>query len=189
MSIWFSIQEHNCYKLREKLTAWNLECIVGTTRETEAACFTFYGAELLFSHALVSCSAAPWTAACQVSWTFTTSRSLLKLMFIEPVIPSNHLLLCHPLLLLPSIYPPSGSFPRSQFFTSCGQSIGASALALVLPMNIQDWFPWGLTNWISLQSKGLWRVFSKTTVRKHNSLVLSFLYSPISHSYMNTGKP
>ena len=63
--------------------------------------------------------------------------------------------------------PTSGSFPRSQFFTSGGRSIGASALASVLPMNIQDWFPLGLTGWISLQSKGLSRVFSNTTVQNH----------------------
>ena len=62
-------------------------------------------------------------------------------------------------------FPASGSFPMSQFFTSGDQSIGASAS--VLPMNIQDWFPLGLTGWISLQSKGLWRVFSNTTVQKH----------------------
>ena len=64
-------------------------------------------------------------------------------------------------------FPASGSFPMSQFCTSGGQSIGASALASVLPMNIQDWFPLGWTGWISLQSKGLSRVFSDTTVQKH----------------------
>ena len=64
-------------------------------------------------------------------------------------------------------FPASGAFPVSQFFTSGGQSIGASALASVLPMNIQDWFPLGLTGLISLQSKGLSRVFSNTTVQKH----------------------
>ena len=64
-------------------------------------------------------------------------------------------------------FPASGSFPMSQFFTSCGQSIGVSASALVLPMNIQDWFPLEWTGWISLQSKGLSRVFSNTTVQKH----------------------
>ena len=64
-------------------------------------------------------------------------------------------------------FPASGSFPVSQFFASCGQSIGASASASILPMNIQDWFPLGLTGWISLQSKGLSRVFSNTTVQKH----------------------
>ena len=61
----------------------------------------------------------------------------------------------------------SGSFPMSQFFLSCGQSIGASASASVLPMNIQDWFPLGLTGWISLQSKDLSRIFSNTTGQKH----------------------
>ena len=64
-------------------------------------------------------------------------------------------------------FPASGSFPMSQFFTSGGQSIGSSASASVFPMNIQDWFPLGWTGWISLQSKGLSRVFSSTTVQKH----------------------
>ena len=64
-------------------------------------------------------------------------------------------------------FPASGSFPMSQFFTSGGQSIAVSASAPVLPMNIQDWFPLWLTSWISLQSKGLSRVFSNTTVQKH----------------------
>ena len=64
-------------------------------------------------------------------------------------------------------FPASGSFPMSQFFASGGQSIGVSASASVLPMNIQDWFPSGWTGWISLQSKGLSRVFSNTTVQKH----------------------
>ena len=63
--------------------------------------------------------------------------------------------------------PASGSFPLSQFFTSGGQSIGVSTLASVLPMNIQEWFPLGWADWISLQSKGLSRVFSNTTVQKH----------------------
>ena len=64
-------------------------------------------------------------------------------------------------------FPASGSYPMSQFFASGGQSIGASASALVLPMNIQGWFPFGWTGWISLQSKGLSKVFSNTTVQKH----------------------
>ena len=64
-------------------------------------------------------------------------------------------------------FPASGSFPMSRFFPSGGQSFGASVSASVLPMNIQDWFPLGLTGWISLQSKGLSRVFSNTTVQKH----------------------
>ena len=75
-------------------------------------------------------------------------------------------------------FPASGFFPMSQFITSGGQSIGVSASALVLPVNIQDWFPSGWTSWISLLSKRLSRVFSNTTVQSINSSVLSFLYSP-----------
>ena len=75
-------------------------------------------------------------------------------------------------------FPASGSFPMSQFFASGGQSIGVSASASVLPMNIQDWFSSGWTGWIFLQSKGLSRVFSNTTFKSINSLVLSFPYGP-----------
>ena len=97
----------------------------------------------------------------------TNSRSLLKFMCIESVMPSNHLILCHPLLLLLSTFPASWFFPISQFFISGGQSIGVSASASVLSINVQDLFPLGWTSWISLQSKGLSRVFSNTTVPKH----------------------
>ena len=72
-------------------------------------------------------------------------------------------------------FPTSGSFLMSWLFTSGGQSVGASASASVLPMNIQDWFPLGLTGLISLQSKGLSRVFSNTLVQKHQFLALSYL--------------
>ena len=97
----------------------------------------------------------------------TNSQSLLKLMSIESVIPSNHLILCLPFSSCLQSFTASGSFPMSQFFTSGGQSIGVSVSASVLPMNIQDWFPLGWTGWISLQSKGLSRVFSSTIVQKH----------------------
>ena len=116
---------------------------------------------------VVSDSATPWTAACQASLSITNSQSLLKLMSIELVMLSNHLILCHPLLLLPSIFPSIRSFPVSHFFASGGQSIGISTSASALPMNIQDWFPLGWTGWISLQSQGLSRVFSNTTVQKN----------------------
>ena len=79
-------------------------------------------------------------------------------------------------------FPASGSF-LSQFFASGGQSIGVSASTSVLPMNIQDWSPLGWTGWISWQSKGLSRVFSNTTVQKHQIFVLSFLYSPTHNPY------
>ena len=110
----------------------------------------------------------------QASLSFIISQSLLKLIFIESVMPSNHLILCQPLLFPPSNFPASGSFPMSRLFTSGGQRIGASASASVLPMNIQDWFPLGSTGLISLQSKGLSRVFSSTTIRKHQSPIELF---------------
>ena len=94
-------------------------------------------------------------------------RSLPKLMSTELVMPSSHLILCHPLLLPPSILPITRVFSKSHLFASGGQSIGVSASTSVLPMNIQDWFPLGRTGWISLLSKGLSRVFSNTTVQKH----------------------
>ena len=86
---------------------------------------------------------------------------------IESVMPSSHLILCHPLSSCPQCLPASGSFPMSQLFTWGGQSIGVSASASDLPVNIQDWSPLGWTSWISLQSKGPSRVFSNTTVQKH----------------------
>ena len=94
------------------------------------------------------------------------SPSSLKLMSIELVMPSNHLILCRPLLLPPSIFPSIRVF-SNEFFASGGQSIGVSASTSVLPMNIQDWFSLGWTGWISLQSKGLSTVFSDTIVQKH----------------------
>ena len=81
-------------------------------------------------------------------------------------------------------FPASGSFWMSQFFTSVGQSIGVSALASVLPMNTQDWFPLRRTGWISLQSKGLSRAFSNTTVQKHQ--FFSAQLSSQSNSHIHT---
>ena len=80
---------------------------------------------------------------------------------------TNHLILCHPLLFLPSIFPSIWDFSNESALCIRGQSTGASASASVLPINIQDWFPLGLTGLISLLSKGLSRVFSSTTDQKH----------------------
>ena len=129
--------------------------------------------------------ATPWIAVRQASLSITNSQSSPKLMSIESVMPSSHLILCRPLLLLP----PSGSFPMSQLFPWGGQITGASASASVLPMNTQDWSPIEWTVWISLQSKGLSRVFSTTTVQK--ALILrcsAFFIVQLSHPYMTTGK-
>ena len=115
--------------------------------------------------------------------SITNSRSLLKLMSTESVMPSNHLILCCPFSSCLQSFPASRSFPMSQPFATHGQNIGVSASASVLTMNIQDWFPLGSTGWISLQSKRLWRVFSNTTVQKHQ-----FFMVQLSHPYMTTGK-
>ena len=111
------------------------------------------------------------------SLSFTISRNLLRFLSIESVILSNHLILCR-LLPLPSVFPSIGCFTVSCLLASGGQSIGASASASVLPMNIQGWFPLDLTGLISLQSKGLSRVLSSTTIWKHQVLgAQPFLWS------------
>ena len=124
--------------------------------------------------------ATPWTAAHQDSLSFTISLSLLKLMSIKSMMPSN-LMSSPPDVPFSSClqsFPVLGSFPVSQFFASGGQSTGVSASAPVLPMNIQGWFSLGLTGLISLLSKGLSRVFSSTTVQKHQFFgAQSFLWS------------
>ena len=103
-----------------------------------------------------------YSNSCPLSW------------WCHPAISSSVVPFCSCLQSLPA----SGSFPMGQFFSSGGRSIGASASTSVLPMNTQDWSPLGWTGWISLKCKGLSGVFSNTTVQKHHSSVLSFLYSP-----------
>ena len=189
--------------------AWTRERDLGTSVQSLSCVWLF---------------ATPWTVARQASLSITNSQSLLKLMSIKLVMPSNHLILCCP-LLLPSIFPsirvfsnesalhirwpkywsfsfsisPSNEYsglivcradwfdllavqgtPKSllqhhnfyfiqmsQLFTWGGQSTGVSSSASVLPMNTQGWSRLGWTGWISLQSKGLSRVFSNTPVQKH----------------------
>ena len=111
--------------------------------------------------------ATPWTAAHQASPSITNSQSLLKLMSIKSVIPSNHLILCHSLLLLPSIFPRIRVFSNESALHIRWPRYWISASTSVLPMNTQDWSPLGWTGRIYLQSKGLSRVFSTTTVQKH----------------------
>ena len=130
----YCLDLHCCHSVAQFSSVWSLSCLQ------------------LF--------ATPWTAACQASLSIANSRSLLRLMSIELVMPSNHVFLCHPLSSCSQSFPASGSFPTSLLFASGGQSIGASAS--VLPMNTQDWSPLGWTDWIFLQSKGLWRVWTFT---------------------------
>ena len=103
----------------------------------------------------------------QASLSITNSQRLLKLKSIESVMPSNHLILYSPLLLLPSIFPSIRVFSKESALRIRWPSIGASASAPVLPMNIHGLFPLGLTDLISLLSKGLTRVFSSTTIQKY----------------------
>ena len=106
----------------------------------------------------------PWTVAPKSSLSFTISWSLSKLMSVESVMPSTHFILCHPLLLLPLIFPSIRLFSNELPLHIRWPKYWASVS--VLPMNIQDWFPLGLTGLI-LQSRGLSRVFSNTIVQKH----------------------
>ena len=124
--------------------------------------------------------ATPWTAARQASLSITNSWSLLKLLSIESVMPSSHSSSVFPFYGVQS-FPASGSFQMSRLFTSGDQSIGVSTSASVLPMNIQDWFPLRWTGWTSLQSKGLSRVFSNTTVQKHQFFGVQLSSQPNSH--------
>ena len=130
---------------------------------------------------LLSCVqhfATPWIAACQASLSITNSRSFLKLMSIELVMPSSHLILCHPLLLLPQSLPASGSFPMSQLFAWGGPSIGVSASASVLPMNTQDWSPLGWTVGSPCSPRDSQESSPTPQFKSINSSALGFLHSP-----------
>ena len=119
----------------------------------------------LLSH--VQLFVTSWTEACQASCPSPTPRACSNSCplswWCHPIISSFVV----PFSSCPQSFPASGSFPMSQLFASGGQSIGVSASASVLPMQIQDWFPLGLPSLIALQSKGCSRVFSNTTVQKH----------------------
>ena len=130
-----------------------------------------------FSHSVVTDSLRPYK--------LQHTRSSPKFMSIKSVMPSSHLILCHPLLLLPSIFPSIRVFSNeSALWPLCGQSIGVSAFTSVFPMYAQDWFPLGWTGWISLLSKGLSRFFYNTTLQKHQ--FFSAQLSVWSNSHIHT---
>ena len=133
----------------------------------EFCCF-FHDLTIQFSHSVMSDSLRPHglkhtKIPCPSPDLGIYSNSCSLSQWCRPTISSS----VNPNSSRLQSFPALGSFPMSQFFASGGQSIGVSASALVLPMNILDWFPLGWTGWISLQSKGLSRVFSNTTVQKH----------------------
>ena len=132
-----------------------------------------------FSRWVVSNSLQP-----HESLSITNSQSSPKLMCIQSVMPSSHLSSIVPFSSCPQSLPASGYFPMSQLFAWGGQSIGVSASASVLPVNTQDWSPLGWTGWISLQSKGLSRVFANTTVQKYQ--FFSAQLSSQSNSHIHT---
>ena len=137
-----------------------------------------------FNHHHVLLFATPWAVECQDSLSITNSQSLLRLTSIELVMPPT---ITSSVILFFSClqsFPASGSFQTSQLFASDGQSIGDSASASVLPMNIQDWFPLGWTGRISLYSKGLLRVFSNNTVQNYQLFVAQL--SLYSNSHIHT---
>ena len=139
----------------------------------------------LLSH--VRLFTTPWTTAHQTPLPSAVSRNLLKFMSIESVMLSSRLILCLP-LLLPSVFPASGSFPVSRLFTSSGQSVGAIVSASILPVNIHSWFSLGLTGLISLLSKDSQESSPAPQFESINSSALRFLYGPALTSYMTTRK-
>ena len=130
---------------------------------------------LLFNPSVISDSMTPWTAGPQASLSFTISWRLLKLMSVESVMPSNHLIFCHPLLLLPSIFASIRVFSNELALHIRWPNYRGFTFS-ILPMNIQGWFPLGLTSLIFLQSRGFSRVSPATQFKSINSSVLSFLY-------------
>ena len=126
----------------------------------------FHFAVVVWSLSHVQLSETPWTAACQASLSFTISCRLLKLMSIELMMPSNRLSLCHPLLLLPSIFSSIRVFYNELACHIRWPKYWSFSFSIVILMNIQDWFPLGRTGLISLLFNKLSRVFSSTTIWK-----------------------
>ena len=157
----------SCISTSSKIITLLLSCIIITQPHLSAP-LRSKTVSVQFSHSVMSSSLWPHGLRHQPPCPSPTSRAYSNSC------PSSQW--CHPAISFSVIvpfssrlqsFPASGSLPMSQFFASGGQSIGVSASTSVLPMNIQDRFPLGLTGWISLQYKGLSRVFSNTTVQKH----------------------
>ena len=128
--------------------------------------------------------ATPWIAARQASLSITNSRSLLKPMPIKSMMPSSHLILCRPLLLLPPIPPSIRVFSNESALRMRWPKYWSFSFSISPSNEHQDWSPLGWTGWISLQSKGLSRVFSNTTVQKHQ--FFSAQFSSQSNSHIHT---
>ena len=142
-----------------------------------------------FSRSVVSDSLWPHELQHEDSLSITISQSSLRLTSIKSVMPSSHVILCHPLLLLPPIPPIIKVFLMSQLFAWGGQSTGVSALTSFLPKKSKGWSPSGWTGWISLQSKGLFKSLLQHHSSKASILRCSAFFTvQLSHPYMTTGK-
>ena len=135
--------------------------------ETTTTLFIGYGFSSVQSLSCVQLFATPWIAARQVSLSITKSQSLLKLIPIKLVMPSNHLILCHRLLLPPSVFPSIRVFSSESVLCIRWSKYWSFSFSISPSNEHSDWFPLGWTGWISLVSKGLSRVFSNTTVQMH----------------------
>ena len=163
-------------------------CIYNTEKNSilwEINRFSFLIIVISSVHSLtrVRLLATPRTTAHQALLSITNSPSLPKLISIESVMPSNHLILCRP-LLLPLIFASIRVFSNESVLPIRRPKYRSFSFSISLPINIQDWFPLGWTGWISLQSKGLSRVFSNITVQKHQFFAaqLSLLYNSHIHT-------
>ena len=136
-----------------------------------------------FSCSVMSDSAAPWTAACQASLSITNSLSLLKLTPIKLVMPSNHLILYHPLLFPPSIFPSIRVFSNEPVLCIRWPKCWSFSFSISPSNEYSGLFPLGWSGWISLQSKGLSRVFSNTTAQKHQFFSAQLSLYSNSHIY------
>ena len=166
--LYISFLSHTLYKTRAFIVM----------KETWALCIF---SSVQFTRSVMSNSVTPGTVTRQATLSITNSWSLLKLLklfSIKSVMPKTISSFVIPFSSRLQSFPASGSFPRSQFFTSGGQSIGVSASTSVLPMNIQDWFLLGLTGWISCSPRESQESSPTPQFKSINSLVLSFLYSP-----------
>ena len=164
-----------------------------TNKKTEKEHVSSHGPQKSYFSSLQSLSrvwlfATLWTEACQALVSITNSCSQPKPMSIESVMPSNHLIPCCPLLLLPSIFPSIRVFSNESALRIRWPEYWSFSFTSVLPMNTQDWSPLGWTGRISLQSKGLSWVFSNTTVQTSILRCSAFFIVQHSHPYMTTGK-
>ena len=178
---------HKDFKLREKKISGRSKTllVMQITRENSWNTWYFFSSVQLLSH--VWLFATPWTAARQASLSITNSWILLKLMSIESVTPSNHLILCRPLLLLPSIFSSIRVFSNESVLYITWPKYWSFSFSISPSMNIQDWFPLRLTGLISYQSKWPSRVFSNTTVQKHQFFITQL--SLWSNSHIHTWPP